>query len=943
MLWQQREFLDSHLPSAARIVAETSQHPAHWRSTARTALKISVGRGEQQSQIDAHGAVPRSMPMSQEEIALASLVARISRVSDVPVQLRLAVDSHPSHIGVWGPEPLTSAYARSLVIQILRVLAPHRYGIGVSQPGGEWAWLTELPHPILSPEALPRLVERFDIRIEPITPGRTEQPVVISIARSRGHLPGELDAVVSLGVAFGETLGNTTGGASVLIVQDGIREPELAIAVEVVSREQATVWARGLRSLAEREGFVPQQGQRLLDAVALSAVLDRTAERDRDDSLDSPVSRGRGSPASLACSFLVGRGGDVSIDLVADGPHAIVGGTTGSGKSELLISWVIAIAARYRPAEVNFLLIDYKGGASFGGLTGLPHCVGIVTDLDAATATRALESLAAELRFREQALAEASAKSITDQAEVHGLARLVIVVDEFAAMASEHPELHALFSDIAARGRSLGVHLILCTQRPAGVIREAVFANSALRISLRVNNRADSVAVVGDGSAALLPASQLGRASISRGGEPSQLVQCALAAEADIARCEQPRNTPPLRRPWLEPLGENVALESLLEDSAEQAMGASTSSATSSATSNATFSETSSATPKVPISLVFGRLDYPERQEQPLAVYQPRLHGHLLMLGDSSSGKSTALSTIAQSATNHFGLEAVRVAPGVEALWDTVTRELERVRAPQSCGPRLVLIDDLDAALARAGIDHERELTERLCQLLREGPSAGLHCVITMRRVTGLTSSTAQLMGERMLLAHASRQEFILAGGDGQLFRPRVSPGWAQWHEHIAQVATPSARPQTNDVMNAGTSLVTEFATDGSFAVVTADPVRTAALLRERFSLRGSEHEIVELGPARNPGDANLTVSVGQRPRVILGSPETWQSFWGALESVAAQWPVVIEGCSVSEYRSLTKSRTLPPPLANPKELWWLLRPTLEVARARFAAEAPDA
>jgi hypothetical protein len=343
------------------------------------------------------------------------------------------------------------------------------------------------------------------------------------------------------------------------------------------------------------------------------------------------------------------------------------------------------------------------------------------------------------------------------------------------------------------------------------------------------------------------------------------------------------------------------------------------------------------------VSIIFGVADRPDVQTQPLATYQPHRHGHLLVVGDPHSGKSTAVDTLARAAAMLPFLETVRVAPGVEALWDTVTRELERVREPEH-GPRLILIDDLDAVLPRVGFDHERELAERLCQLLREGPTVGVHCAIAMRSVTGAVSSVANLMGARLVLAHASRQEFILAGGDGSHYHPRLIPGRAQWQEHVAQIAVSipdfaaaasvPVRVPSQSPTGAATSL--DFDTTGSFAVVAADPVAVITQLRDRLSLLGRECDVLELGPSVIPGGADVTVTSGARPRVIVGSPESWQSLWGACEAVAAQWPVVVVGCSASEYRSTTRARALPPPLEKTPEYFWLLRPGLPVTRARF-------
>ncbi|RII96145.1 cell division protein FtsK, partial [Clavibacter nebraskensis] len=115
---------------------------------------------------------------------------------------------------------------------------------------------------------------------------------------------------------------------------------------------------------------------------------------------------------TLAAVIGVGHAGPVAVDLVADGPHAVVAGTTGSGKSELLVTWMAALAAAHPPEEVTVLLVDFKGGAAFDPLLVLPHAVGLVTDLDGQGARRALESLRAEVRHRERVLRDAGARDV---------------------------------------------------------------------------------------------------------------------------------------------------------------------------------------------------------------------------------------------------------------------------------------------------------------------------------------------------------------------------------------------------------------------------------------------------------------------------------------------------------------------------------------------------
>ena len=149
-----------------------------------------------------------------------------------------------------------------------------------------------------------------------------------------------------------------------------------------------------------------------------------------------------------------------ALDLRTDGPHALVGGTTGSGKSELLQTWILSMAAAHSPQRLTFLLVDYKGGSAFRDCVELPHTVGLVTDLSPHLVRRALTSLSAELRYREHVLARHLAKDLMTlerQGVPDAPPSLVIVVDEFAALVQEVPEFVDGVVNVAQRGRSLGL------------------------------------------------------------------------------------------------------------------------------------------------------------------------------------------------------------------------------------------------------------------------------------------------------------------------------------------------------------------------------------------------------------------------------------------------------------------------------------------------------
>ncbi len=197
--------------------------------------------------------------------------------------------------------------------------------------------------------------------------------------------------------------------------------------------------------------------------------------------------------------------GTFSVDIRSDGPHALVGGTTGAGKSELLQAWILGMAAAHSPQRVTFLLVDYKGGSAFRDCVKLPHTVGLVTDLSPHLVRRALASLAAELHYREHLLARHKAKDLVElerRGEVDAPPSLIIVVDEFAALVQEVPEFVDGVVNVAQRGRSLGLHLILATQRPAGVIKDNLRANTNLRMALRMADENDSDDVLGSKEAA---------------------------------------------------------------------------------------------------------------------------------------------------------------------------------------------------------------------------------------------------------------------------------------------------------------------------------------------------------------------------------------------------------------------------------------------------------
>lgn len=226
--------------------------------------------------------------------------------------------------------------------------------------------------------------------------------------------------------------------------------------------------------------------------------------------------------------------GPFVLDIRRDGPHALIAGTTGAGKSELLQTIIASLAVGNTPDALNFVLIDYKGGSAFQDCARLPHTVGMVSDLDAHLTERALASLAAELRRREEILFAAATKDIEDyndarriRPELEPMPRLVLIIDEFASLVAELPDFIAGLVDIARRGRSLGVHLMLATQRPAGVVSADIRANTNLRIALRVTNAEESRDVIDASDAGNISKATPGRCYVRSGSQSLVGVQSA--------------------------------------------------------------------------------------------------------------------------------------------------------------------------------------------------------------------------------------------------------------------------------------------------------------------------------------------------------------------------------------------------------------------------------
>ncbi|GMV85075.1 MAG: cell division protein FtsK [Dehalococcoidia bacterium] len=521
----------------------------------------------------------------------------------------------------------------------------------------------------------------------------------------------------------------------------------------------------------------------------------------------------------------------VSIDLRRDGPHGLIAGTTGSGKSELLQSLVASLAVKIPPDLLNFVLIDYKGGSAFREVADLPQVVGVVTDLDERLANRALESLRAEMRRREHLLATtspAAANIIEYQARRRDvpLANLVIIIDEFHRLVTEQPDFVEQMVRIAQQGRSLGVHLLLSTQKPSGVVTDQIRANTNLRIALRVTDDADSRDVLGTAEAALIPRDLPGRVYIRAGTDPLRVCQAGrisgevrragptapvtatmflepvrspivrrngiaarllppIEAEADdeednedlvdertllvqaVREASRLARLPAQQSPWRLPLPTLVRIEDL------PAEGADTMSA---------------------VEAVVGILDEPELQSQrPFALSLAA--GHVCIAGSANTGKTSALIAIAQAFAGRTGpdglhiygldfaggdLEPLQALPHcggiaaqhewprvqwvIQALRDIVAERLAG-RTPEPRANLLVLVDNFTgfwSALQDA--ESGQEYVDDLVHLMDIGRAVGVTFVVSLERPDTMRANLLAMMSTRLALPMTDAEGYSAFG-----------------------------------------------------------------------------------------------------------------------------------------------------------------------------------
>ena len=796
---------------------------------------------------------------------------------DVPVPLPLR---EVGVLGVAGPGTVVPGVLRWLVLQLAAHHAPRdlSFTLLASRDDVGWAFVRWLPH--FRPQETGSCSAAVGNDGDTVTSRVTE---VLALVRSRhelvrgpGHLPpdpfpahvvvldGTRDLRTSPGLAQLLQEGPAVGVYAICGAHDARLLPETCTAtlsvhehdpthldvrqtgrlpvcgalVEGVSAQWAMAVARAMAPLRdvhadEKPAAVPGRA-RLLDLLGLprpTAEAIRTGWR----------SGGRSTTMTVG----VGTDGPVRLDLCHDGPHALVAGTTGSGKSELLQTMVASLAVANRPEAMNVVLVDYKGGSAFKDCALLPHTVGMVTDLDAHLVERALTSLGAEVKHREQVLFDAGVKDIEDHLDLvvkepgrTPLPRLLIVVDEFASMARELPDFVTGLVDIAQRGRSLGIHLVLATQRPGGVVSPEIRANSNVRICLRVTDAADSADVLQAPDAARITAStpgrgiarvgsgglvpfQAGRVGGRRPGQASAHLPPPFVLSVPWSDLGRPTPTRPVRR-----AADDVEVTDLSD-----LVGA----IREAARLDGTPVQRSPWLDALPVQLdladlvdmpgtgfAYGLTDLPNRQQRRAATYDPARDGHLLVVGSAGSGRSQLLRTLAASIGDtssasdvhlfgldcgngallplhelpHCGAVVTRSQPERAArLLARLTQEMQqRAQLLSEAGyadvseqrrddprplPRLVLLlDRWEGFTSALGEVDGGRLTDAVLTVLREGAAVGVHAVITGDRSLA-SGRIGALTDHKVALRLADRGDYTLVGLDPRRLPDLIPPGRA--------------------------------------------------------------------------------------------------------------------------------------------------------------------
>lgn len=513
----------------------------------------------------------------------------------------------------------------------------------------------------------------------------------------------------------------------------------------------------------------------------------------------------------------------------AHGPHGLVAGTTGSGKSEIIQSFLLSLAVNFAPDDVGFLPIDFKGGGMANTLAGLPHLLGSITNLDGAASARALASIRAELQKRQRLFAQFEVNHINGYTRLYKQGRssaaradgreypskplphLFLVSDEFAELKANQPEFMDGLVSTARIGRSLGVHLILATQKPSGVVDDQIWSNSRFKLALKVADVSDSNEIVKTPDAASIV--EPGRAYLQVGNnEIYELFQSAWSGAA-YAPAKTDVETVDERIYLINGFGQyDLWTRDLSGDEAAQGSRTETVSeltavvdhiADVARTAGSALPDkpwlppldTRIATPPVGdgIGVPLGLLDIPSRQAQEVYRFSLEEAGHTAVFGSPGYGASTLLQTMVLNLSRQrtpeqmqfllldFGNNGLLPLASLPHVADIVTLEeeeklqkaMERIAAGLADRKRRlreagvaslaqyqvktgeflpIILNVLDGYDALAPDKRKEAIDTQLIQVLREGAALGVYLVLTAHRANSIRMNMSSTIANTFAL-----------------------------------------------------------------------------------------------------------------------------------------------------------------------------------------------
>ncbi len=873
--------------------AAAAQMGAAWERRAsddhRLLVRLGLGRAPAlRAPRRAGGAAEAGADPVLAELA-ADVLTRYGSVDGVALSLDLT--RTPAAVLLGDHLPLL----RALIVSLTRAHGRESVRIHALAPPAELAWMRLLPH--AGCLATDRESLAAGVRAQLGTPGddRVQAHHVIILAahgdadrRTWHALAALLERRPSAGVSvLGLLPSGSPAPPEAAIVISADMEGGLLVQRSRESRTRTAVALPDAMSYAAAMRYA-QTARRCLAATAPASPPSASL---RLDSLLADARRHR-----LLLPIGVDDEGTVAtIDLReaahdGDGPHGLIVGATGSGKSELLRTLLMAAAHQNRPQELTFLMVDFKGGAALAKLAALPHTVGLLTNLtaDLHGVDRLCAALRAEVRRRQSILQRAHVDDIESYARACSpgsapapLPRLLVVVDEYAELIEQSPDVLDILTSVARLGRSLGIHLLLCSQRLDDGRLRGLEAHLRYRVCLRTFTASESIAVLGSAVAAGLPPAP-GWGYLSRDGELTRL-RVALVDDPSAAVATMTRlDTEGARPVCLPPLPETLSLDRL---------------------------PTAPSRPAGPCAAI-GLCDRPDLGQQPSLTYDLTSSGHLAVVGAPCSGRSTLLTTLVAALAvavpvRELAIHVVSPAGGplaavaglphvgtVAASHELASRVIRTVaesvverRAPQGgCGPRtLLVIDDLGALLAA-----DDGLAPALSVIAATGQSVGVTLAVSCARWAELRGGIREAMASRFELACHDPADSMLP----QIARtfPRRPAGRVITGDgHWAQIALPRTDgiAQTRGLAGALADLVASVARRGGPAT---QPIQLLPSRVPADSLpRASGPDAVALGLS---GAYARPVEVGLAPGrhlLVLGNAGSGRS--GLLRAVARSLP----------------------------------------------------